>query len=200
MPPEIVRRMFEPFFTTKSPGQGTGLGLSVVHGILQNHQGAITVYSKPGEGTLFHLYFPVSENAPTLPAPTATVGIPRGRGQRLLFLDDELPIARAASQLLQRLGYAVSAHHDAASALAELAKNPAAFSLLITDLTMPRMTGLEVVQQAIALRPDLPVVLISGFMSEADLARSRELGVARVLDKPLTLSALGRTVAEAIGR
>ncbi|WP_175414855.1 transporter substrate-binding domain-containing protein [Nibricoccus aquaticus] len=198
MTPEVVQRMFEPFFTTKAPGQGTGLGLSVVHGIMQNHRGAITVYSKPGQGTLFHLYFPLKTRTSSSQPPVFASGAPRGRGQRILFVDDEQPIVRAASQLLTRLGYEISAHHEVTAALAEFEKTPSAFALIVTDLTMPKMTGLEFIQRALALRPELPVVLISGFMNDTDLARARDLGVNRVLDKPLTLSALGRTVSECL--
>jgi two-component system cell cycle sensor histidine kinase/response regulator CckA len=198
MTPEVLQRMFEPFFTTKSPGQGTGLGLSVVHGIMQNHRGAVTVYSKPGQGTLFHLYFPLAARTGSSRAPAFSNGVPRGRGQRILFVDDELPIVRAASQLLTRLGYEVSAYHEVGAALADFEKAPGTFSIVITDLTMPKMTGLEFVQRVLAIRRDLPVVLISGFMNEADLARARDLGINRVLDKPLTLAALGRATAECL--
>ena len=198
MPPEVVQRIFEPFFTTKPPGQGTGLGLSVVHGIMQNHRGAIVVFSKPGEGTLFQLYFPRVPQGVVSKFPTPAHGIPRGQGQRLLFLDDEQPIGRAASQLLVRLGYEVVTHHDAPAALADFERDPAAVALLITDLTMPKMTGLEVIRRVLTLRPDLPVVLISGFMNEVDLNSARVLGITRVLDKPLTLAALGRAVHESL--
>ncbi len=198
MPPEVLQRMFEPFFTTKAPGQGTGLGLAVVHGIMQNHRGAVTVYSKPGQGTLFHLYFPLVARSSSPHAPAHGNGVPGGSGQRILLVDDEQPIVRAATQLLTRLGYEVSAHHDSSAALAAFEKNSAAFALLITDLTMPGMTGLELARRALALRPELPVILISGFLNETDLARARELGIARVLDKPLTLSALGRATAECL--
>jgi two-component system cell cycle sensor histidine kinase/response regulator CckA len=200
MTPEVQQRMFEPFFTTKPPGQGTGLGLSVVHGIMQNHHGAIAVSSKPGEGTLFHLYFPLASRPTPNAATTTDNGPPRGRGQRLLLIDDEQPIVRAASQLLTRLGYQVSAHHDVSAALAEFEKNPAAFALVITDLTMPKMTGLEVIQRVLALRPEIPAIVMSGFMNESDLATARKLGVTRVLEKPLTLSDLGRTVGECLPR
>ncbi|MGC4074028.1 MAG: transporter substrate-binding domain-containing protein [Nibricoccus sp.] len=199
MTPEILQRMFEPFFTTKAPGQGTGLGLAVVHGIMQNHRGAITVYSKPGQGTLFHLYFPrTARTVSSDNAASSTHGTLNGRGQRILFVDDEQPIVRAASHLLTRLGYAVSAHHEVMSALAEFEKNSGSVALVITDLTMPKMTGLEFIQRIRAARPGLPVILISGFMNEADLSRARELGINRVLDKPLTLAALGRTVKECL--
>ena len=198
MSPEVLQRIFEPFFTTKAPGQGTGLGLSVVHGIMQNHRGAITVYSKPGQGTLFHLYFPVAVRTDASSAPAHGGGIPRGCGQRILLVDDEQPIVRAATQLLTRLGYEVSAHHEVAAALAVFKKDPAAFSLLITDLTMPGMTGLELARRFLAVRRDLPVILVSGFLNETDLAVARDIGITRVLDKPLTLSALGRAAAECL--
>ncbi len=198
MPPEVMQRIFEPFFTTKDSGRGTGLGLSVVHGILQNHHGAISVSSTPGEGSTFFLFFPLAQRPAPARENTAPVGAISGGGERVLLLDDEQAIVRAASVLLTRLGYAVSAHHDPTAALAEFEKAPDSFAVAITDLTMPRMTGFELAGHLRQHRPSLPVILMSGYITDKDHLRIRELGIARVLDKPVTLAALGHAVAETL--
>jgi len=196
---EVMQRILEPFFTTKESGRGTGLGLSVVHGIMQNHQGAISVTSTPGEGSTFHLYFPLAKSAVNSSETRPANQTPSGGGERVLLLDDEQAIVRAASLLLTRLGYVVSAHNDPAAALAEFEKAPESFAIAITDLTMPRMTGIEITRQLREYRPALPIILMSGYLTENDQRRIRELGITRVIDKPVTLAALGNAVAETLG-
>jgi PAS domain S-box-containing protein len=188
-----LARIFEPFFTTKGPGEGTGLGLSVVHGIMQSHHGIITVSSKPNEGTTFHLYFPPASGEAG-PAVRPTTEIPVGRGERILFVDDEKPLALLGQKMLEELGYACVSKSNAADALAAIRADPGAFDLVITDLTMPSMTGVELAQQLRVICPRLPVILTTGHNAGLTLARLREYGIQELVLKPLSLQSLGATV------
>jgi PAS domain S-box-containing protein len=186
-------RIFEPFFTTKGPGEGTGLGLSVVHGIMQTHGGAITVYSQPGEGSVFHLYFPASDGEAAATAATSTA-IPAGNGARILIVDDEKALALLGQKMLEELGYVVENTTSAAQALALVRANPEAFDLVITDLTMPGMLGTELARELLLLRPDLPVILTTGYTATLTEERVREQGIRELLLKPHTLQSLGVTI------
>jgi CheY-like chemotaxis protein len=188
-------RIFDPFFTIRAPGEGSGLGLAVVHGIARSHGGAVTVDSRLGEGTLIRLYFPVA-SAPAQAEPIVRSKVAgEGRGERVLFIDDEEQITRSMDQLLRRLGYAVTTHCDAAAAMAEFEADSSRFAVVFTDLTMPRMNGLDVVAHVRSIRPEVPVVVTSGFLGEDDLIRARTLRVTHLLDKPLTLDGLAAAMA-----
>ncbi len=192
-----LTRIYEPFFTTKGPGEGTGLGLSVVHGIMQSHEGAVTVYSQPDEGTTFHLYFPATgAKAAELAVPAAD--IPTGHGQRILFVDDEKPLALLGQKMLEQLGYAVQSSSSVAEALALVKANPSAFDLVITDQTMPGMSGTNFARQLLVLRPDLPVVLSTGYSASLTDQYIRSMGLRDLLFKPHTLQALGVAVHRAL--
>ena len=197
---EIMERIFEPFFTTKPMGEGTGLGLSVVHGIMQQHDGAVTVDSEPGRGTTFHLYFPTVDDSGAAAGEDPGAPVPAGRGQFVLFVDDDPAIVEAVRKILQRLGYAVSAHLRADEAVAEFEATPDRFALVLSDLTMPGVNGLQLAARVRALRPQLPLVLTSGFWGEADLAEARRLQVTATLHKPLTYEMIGRTMAAHLPR
>ncbi len=188
-------RIFDPFFTTKQPGEGTGLGLAVVHGIMQSHDGAVTVASEPGAGTVFSLYFPAIEGR-AIAASREEPPEPRGTGQRVLLVDDEPALVRIATRVLERLGYQVIPHTEATAALADFLARPDAFDLVLTDLTMPRMTGLELAREITARRPELPVILTSGYSGALDLTEIQEAGIREVLGKPF----LARTIAEVVDR
>ena len=187
---ETQARIFEPFFTTKPPGEGTGLGLSVAHGIILGHDGAITVYSELGRGTTFHVYFPVhaAESFETVEGPA---NVPRGRGERVLFVDDEKPLAELGHRMLEHLGYEVESTSSVLAALDRVRADPRGFALVITDLTMPVMTGLDFAVELLALRPDLPIILTTGFNAGLTAARVRELGIRELLLKPHSLQSLG---------
>lgn len=194
-----VERIFEPYFTTKPKDEGTGLGLSVVHGIVQSYGGHISVYSVPGQGTTFHVYLPrlaeesvAGEMGEGRPEP-----LPRGTG-RLLVVDDEEEIGRLLHLLLQNLGYEVEVCTQSAEALARFAKEPQSFDLLITDMTMPNMTGFELASRVLALRPGMPIVLCTGFSEIVTREKALALGIREFLMKPVTLKELAHVVQKAL--
>jgi two-component system cell cycle sensor histidine kinase/response regulator CckA len=186
-------RIFEPFFTTKVVGEGTGLGLSVVHGIMQSHDGAITVESTLGIGTTFRLYFPAHSSAELI-AETQVIAIPKGTGERVLFVDDEAPVANLGKASLERLNYSVETRTDPNEALELIRSEPGRFDLVISDQTMPSMTGIEFARQIKLIRPELPILLTTGYMGQLRIEQLRPLGIGELLPKPLTFRALGEVV------
>lgn len=179
-------RVFEPFFTTKPLGEGTGLGLSVVHGIMKNHDGAITVYSEPGKGTIFHLYFPVHGGAIKAVPFTARQAV-RGSGEHILFVDDEEQLVVLASEMLERLGYRVSAFSRPRQALAAFQADPKSFDLVVSDLSMPEMIGPELALEILRIRPEIPIVIATGYIRPEDTERVRAVGARALVLKPNTV-------------
>ncbi len=198
MTEEIRRRVFEPFYTTKAPGEGTGLGLSVVHGIMEQHGGAVTLYTHPGRGSHFHLYFPAA--AAGQPARATTAGANVGSGERILFVDDDVAVIETGRKMFERLGYRVSAHTQAGTALAEYQAQAGAFDLVFSDLTMPGMNGLQLLAAVRAIRAGQPFVLCSGIFSESDRQAAVTQGVSVLLPKPLSLATASEAVATALRR
>jgi signal transduction histidine kinase len=190
-------RIFEPFFTTKPVGEGTGLGLAVVHGIVEKHRGAIAVDSAPGAGTAVHVWLPAREVA-ARGGSNSPFPVPRGRGERILFIDDEAAVCDVGARILERLGYVVSAFQRPAEALAALRREPAAFALVVSDLTMPELTGAEVAQEVRRLRPELPLLITTGYLRATELDRARTLGVRHFLEKPFTVENLAENVRRAL--
>jgi len=186
-------RMFEPFFTTKAQGQGTGLGLSTVHGIMKNHEGAISVYSHPGEGTTFHLYFPAL-NSGMVDADGGARSAPHGEGQRILFVDDEEPLAQWGRQALERLGYRVTSYTDVFEALAALSDRPTDFDVVITDLTMPSMNGTRFAELVHASHPAIPIILTTGYSAALTSQDLCQFGICELVLKPNTIQGLGEAV------
>ena len=197
MPPEVLDRIFDPFFTTKGPGEGTGLGLSVVHGIVKAHDGAIHVESRVGEGTSFRIYFPaLSEGA--IARPRARTEPHEGQGQHVLCVDDEPALVELLREQMVSLGYRVSAHVSPISALSEFLAHPLDYDVLLTDLTMPGMSGVDLAERILKVRPDLPVLIATGYGNVMTEERARELGVRPLLYKPFTLTVLGDALADAL--
>jgi len=198
IPPEILPRIFDPFFTSKQPGDGTGLGLAVVHGIMRSHEGAVTVESTPGKATNFRLYFPevaAPANGHT-PPPTRTE---LGRHERILAIDDDSKVLHITERLLQTLGYDVTACRGPEGALELLRTEAARFDAVVTDLNMPQLSGLDLTAELRKFRPDLPVVLVTGFVGAGEVeARARELGIAAIVEKPFTSVTLGAAVRTAL--
>jgi CheY-like chemotaxis protein len=195
IPEEIRERIFEPFFTTKAPGSGTGLGLSVVRGILKNHGGAITVYSRPGKGTRFNLYWPAVEAA-SQEAPALNPEVHRGHGQHVLYLDDEESLVTLAHRLLERLGYRVSGFSDPEQAIRAFKEAPQDFDLIVTDLSMPGVSGIDVARRMLEVRPDIPVFLTTGYVRPEDVERAHRVGVREVIWKPATVHEMASILAQ----
>jgi signal transduction histidine kinase len=193
-----LERLFEPFFTTRGR-QGTGLGLAVVHGVVQDMGGAIDVHSRPGAGSRFTLWLPWAEGEPLPePDPAGDMPLPMGEGQAVLVVDDEPALVALAEESLAALGYEPVGVASAEQALAEVAADPARFDLVLTDEVMPGMNGTALAERLRSLRPDLPVVLMSGFGGAQLQQRAEAAGVRRVLAKPLARAALARTIAEVL--
>jgi CheY-like chemotaxis protein len=188
------QRIFEPFFTTKAAGVGTGLGLSTVHGIAKSHEGAISVYSRLGDGTTFHLFLPAVAFDDVQNVVTGT-SIPRGRGEHVLLVDDEQPLALWGRQALERLGYRVTAETDPRRAFGVIAADPAQFDLLVLDYAMPAMNGFQLAERVRSMRPSLPIVMTTGFPPERDPA---SVGIQELVIKPSTIQTLGEAVHRAL--
>jgi CheY-like chemotaxis protein len=196
MAPEIRDRIFDPFFTTKKAGEGSGLGLSVVHGIVQQCDGYITVESEPGRGSTFTVYFP---KVTARPAPDAQTdhALPTGH-ERILFIDDEEALVEMGRDLLAELGYAVVSRTSSKEALDLFAQDPSRFDLVMTDQTMPNMTGLELVRKILSLRPDIPIILCTGFSHLLDADSAKAAGVRAFVMKPLTKGEIARTIRKVL--
>lgn len=188
-----LAHIFEPFFTTKPVGEGTGLGLAVVHGIMKGHDGGISVKSVPGKGTDFHLYFPVFETE-VLALKAESGPVPRGNGERILLVDDEAALVALGRILLERLGYCVTTHTDPLQAVIAVREQPGTFDLVITDLTMPNLDGLELGRQLRQVQPDLPLILATGYSGVMTNADIFEAGFRDSLRKPYDTRQLAETV------
>ena len=196
MPHEVMDQIFEPFFTTKATGHGTGLGLSVVHGIVEAHDGNVQVESELGRGTRFTIRLPVGRT-PTKPGAAqpdaASVGT-----EVVLLVDDEPQIARLGTRLLSRLGFTVVSTTSSQEALDLFSRDPARFDVLVTDQTMPLMTGDQLAREVLRIRPDLPVVLTTGFSKTMTEERCKELGIRELVMKPSSAAELGAAIRRAL--
>ena len=197
MEPMVLERIFEPYYTTKEPGKGTGLGLSVIHGIIKNHGGFITVESTPGKGSVFHVYLPTIEDAEIEAAqdlhPAETSG-----SEHILLVDDEPQIADMGTQLLEKMGYRVTARTSSTEALKTFAEHPGAFDLVITDMTMPLMTGDRLAQRLWEIRPGIPVILCTGYNELITEEKAIAMGIRRFLLKPVDKDELAAAVRTAL--
>jgi len=186
MTPDIVARIFEPYFTTKKKHKGTGLGLSVTHGIIKKHGGSISVYSEPGTGTTFHVYLPLVEKK-AKPVETEISRIIQTGNERILLVDDEDPIVRMEHQMLERLGYKVTSRGGSFEALEAFRSDPDNFDLVITDMSMPNMTGLKLAEELMQIRSDISVILCTGFSEGMSEEKVKSLGIKGLLMKPVAL-------------
>ncbi|MEQ8247543.1 MAG: ATP-binding protein [Alphaproteobacteria bacterium] len=192
--PDVLDRVFEPFFTTKERGQGTGLGLAVVHGIVTDHGGVVRAESRLGQGATFHVLLPVddAEREALVDAPVSTALAGRGR---ILLVDDETLIVRMGQKILNRLGYTVVGATDSEEALETFRADPGGFDLLMTDQTMPGLTGDALIEAVRAIRPDLPVVLCTGYSQVMDEEKAKEMAIDAFVMKPLEREEVGRIVS-----
>ncbi len=192
MDEEVKKKLFEPFFTTKEKGQGTGMGLAVVYGIVKAHHGAITVSSEPGRGSTFTVYLPqyMSDEKPE----QKTRSLTPGGKERILFVDDEEALVELGEYMLQRLGYEVVGKTDSVAALKTFAEHPEAFDLVITDQTMPQMTGALLTQKLKEIRPDIPVILCTGYSETISPEEAESMGVQAFVMKPLARNEAAETI------
>ncbi len=192
----IKDRIFDPYFTTKEVGKGSGMGLSVVHGIVKSHDGMVTVASKPNQGTTFKVYFPRVEEEiqpePAGPAPLLT------GAERILFVDDEKDLADATGGILTYLGYQVTAKTSSLEALALFRSQPDAFDLVITDQTMPDMTGMQLAEELLGIRPDLPIILCTGYSSKIDAGAAGNMGIRAFAMKPVRQEKMAKMIRQAL--
>ncbi len=195
IPPENLDKIFEPFFTTKELNKGTGLGLSTVIAIVKSHHGLINVYSEPGKGTVFHIYFPAMETSEnTGDAPPEEAGLPRGHGETVLLIDDEASIRTVTSQTLQAFGYQVLTAPDGAEALAIYARRQDEIAIVLTDMRMPVLGGAALIQTLIGINPAIKIIAASGLNTNEEVAPCSETGVKHFLPKPYTAATLLKTI------
>ncbi|MCU7376259.1 response regulator [Paucibacter sp. O1-1] len=192
---EVRERIFEPFFTTKPVGRGTGLGLSVVHGILAAHHGGINVESEPGRGSLFHLYIPrVQPQGDATSTQTTTAQPSRGHGEHVLYVDDDETMTLMVERILQRAGYRVSVFQDPQRAIAAVREHPGSFDVVVTDFNMPECSGLDIAHEVARIRPDMPVVISTGLITDELRNDVRNTSVRGLLEKQNTSQDLGDMV------
>jgi nitrogen-specific signal transduction histidine kinase/CheY-like chemotaxis protein len=195
IPPQVLQRMFDPFFTTKGVGEGTGLGLSLVHGIVADLGGAIDVRTTIGHGTTFTIWLPIAGEA-TAPLPEVATDLPRGHGQTVMIVDDEKPLVALAEEILAELGYEPVGFSSSLVALEAFRLAPQRYDIVLTDETMPELVGTDLARELRLLRPAIPVVLMSGYSGAQLHERARAVGIREVLRKPLQ----SRDIAECFGR
>ena len=194
--PDAQDQIFEPYFTTKEKGEGTGLGLAVVQGIIKSHNGAVAVESKVGQGSTFHVYLPIIQRNVTTDE-VVSAPLPMGQ-ERILLVDDEQPLVEIGKQMLERLGYTVAARTSSVEALELFKAQPDRFDLVITDIVMPNMTGETLAEKLMDIRADIPVVFCTGYSEKFTRQQASEMGVRSFLMKPLLMQDLANTVRQAL--
>ncbi|MGE5258516.1 MAG: PAS domain S-box protein [Hyphomicrobiales bacterium] len=198
MSPEVMKRIFDPYFTTKEKGVGTGLGLAVVHGIVRKSGGTIEVESSPGHGAAFHVYLPrVDQPSSMLPKQAE---IPEGGSERILFVDDEKMLVDIGQKVLERLGYDVVSRTSSIEALALFTAKPDRFDLVITDQTMPGMTGDVLARELMRIRPGLPVIICTGYSQAMDPQRAKQRGIKACVMKPILVNEIAAAIRKALAK
>ena len=194
----IVKQIFDPFFTTKELGKGTGLGLSVVHGIVKNHGGAISLDSEPNKGTTFHVFLPIDKNL-VLKKEQVSTSIQGGQ-ERILLVDDEPQVVNLEKQILERLGYTVETRENPLEALKDFRAQPGSYDLVITDLTMPKMTGGELALQLLQIKPDIPIILCTGYSETMSEEKAKSLGIKEFIMKPIKKKNFADSIRKVLDR
>lgn len=197
MDKKTMARIFEPYFTTKERGKGTGLGLALVHGIVKSCGGHITVYSEPGKGTTFHVYLPRVLSKATAPDLDGKEALPTGK-ERILVVDDEEAIVQMERHILEGLGYKVTVSSSSTEALDLLLNQPSQFDLVITDMTMPNLTGAELAQQYLSIKPDALIILYTGFSELINEEKAKAIGICDYIMKPVIKKTLAKAVRNAL--
>ena len=192
IPPDILERIFDPYFTTKKPGEGTGLGLSVVHGIVKRYGGGIKIDTKPGKGTTVTVKIPLID-VELKPKEVILHDIPTG-DETILLVDDEEALLGTFKKILEQMNYTVITVDNSPEALEIFRKTPSRFHLVICDMTMPQMTGIQLAGELLSLRPDLPIILCTGFSEFVDAKKAKAVGIKEFLMKPFSKRALATTI------
>jgi two-component system cell cycle sensor histidine kinase/response regulator CckA len=190
-------RIFDPYFTTKKPGEGTGLGLAVVHGIVRSHGGDITVQSEVSKGTTFQILLPKLNKTVTASSENTKTDMPVGN-ESILFVDDEKNLAVLAKKILERMGYKVTVKTNVEEALDFFRENKDGLDLVITDKTMPHMTGFDFARELISIRADIPVIMCTGYNDDKDIALAHKAGIREVVLKPLDRQVLAETIRKVL--
>jgi signal transduction histidine kinase/ActR/RegA family two-component response regulator len=193
MEPQVMERIFEPYYTTKEQGKGAGLGLSVIHGIVKNYGGDITVSSRPGKGAIFEVILPTIDEIQT-EFEVDEHSIPIKGKERILLIDDEDQIINIEQQILERLGYQVTPKTDSQEALEEFAAQPDRFDLVITDMTMPKMTGDQLARRMMEIKPRIPVILCTGYSETISEEKALAMGIDKFVMKPIVKDVLASTI------
>ncbi len=197
MAPEVINRIFDPYFTTKVKGEGTGLGLAVVHGIVRSSGGDIRVESELDVGSSFHLYFPCVCDQDSQINDVISDVLPHG-SEKILIVDDESALSELAGHMLGILGYTVNVSYSSKEALDLFKQDPETFDLLITDQTMPDLSGMSLAREILSVRPDLPVILYTGYSAAVDAEEAKSIGIRRFLMKPLSMSVLADVIRKTL--
>jgi signal transduction histidine kinase/CheY-like chemotaxis protein len=195
----MLEKIFDPFFTTKEPGKGTGLGLSVVHGIVKSYGGTVHAYSEPGNGASFSIYFPVI-NTHQETAPETGHNQITGGTEHILVVDDEENIVKIMHKMLGQLGYTVTPRTSSVEALEAFRNRPHSFDLIITDQTMPNMTGVELAQEMTRIRQDIPIILCTGFSETVTENKARDMCIQAYIMKPVLLKDIAETIKSVLNR
>ena len=198
IPSEILTKIFDPYFTTKNPGEGTGLGLSTVHGIVKDHGGCIKVYSEQGRGTSFQIFLPITKSR-TERTDNSVGQLPHGN-ETILFVDDEKLLLEIGKELLESLGYRVETRASSIDALEAFRVQPAKYDLIVSDMTMPKITGELLAVEIKKIKPDVPIILCTGYSTRLNSEKLIKIGIAKVLMKPVTFNELAVNVREALDR
>jgi CheY-like chemotaxis protein len=197
MTPEIKEQIFEPFFTTKKDGEGTGMGLAVVKGIVKNHDGEISVESEPGKGTSFHLFLPLLQEDAGIESEKSEGGLPGGNEQ-VLLVEDEKVLLNIVKKMLERLGYRVVPKANGMEALETFRADPQAFDVVITDLTMPGMTGIQLARELIKIEPEIPIIICTGFNEGINREHLCNLGMQGFIMKPYSSEKLNLAIRDVL--
>jgi len=199
MDKETISRIFEPYFTTKAQGEGTGMGLSVVHGIIKNHGGNVTVYSEPGVGTTFHVYLPLIKGVKSVEEKMKIPAGPMPNGnERVLLVDDETSVLKVEKTILENLGYSVTTYTSSSKALEHFREQPGSYDLVITDMTMPKITGDKLATEIMTIRPDMPVILCTGFSELINKEDALNIGIRRFITKPIIIKEFAQALREVL--
>ncbi len=196
--PEIKGKVFDPFFTTKETGKGTGMGLSIIHGIVKSLGGFVSLYSQVGQGTTFHVFFPVIEKGVQFNSLKNIEPAPTGK-ERILFIDDEEVLAQMGKDMLERLGYRVTVRKCSLEALETFQNQPDKFDLVITDQTMPGMAGIDLARRMLQIRPDIPIILCTGYSSVVSEEKAKFIGIREFALKPLSKKNIAELIRKVLG-